>query len=238
MLQTWSELLFLHWEVPAEAIQSLLPPGLTVDTFEGKAYVGLIPFTMSGVRPAWSPAVPGLSNFHECNVRTYVHFEGEKPGVWFFSLDAANLIAVIIARTLWKLPYFHAKMRLVKESMNSPAEEPNPTNQSWREYESQRLGVPDRAAFCTMRYQPKGEIQTAKLGTLEFFLAERYLLYAFSNRLLRGQVHHSPYPLQSAEIRNLDENLVLQAGLKRPDIKPIIHYATKVDVEIFPLRRL
>ena len=121
MLQTWSELLFLHWEVPAEAIQSLLPPGLTVDTFEGKAYVGLIPFTMSGVRPAWSPVVPGLSNFHEFNVRTYVHFEGEKPGVWFFSLDAANLIAVMIARTLWKLPYFHARMRLVKESLNSPA---------------------------------------------------------------------------------------------------------------------
>src|SRR5215212_7393217 len=107
--QRWRHLLFLHWEVPAAAVQALLPAELDVDTFEGRAYVGVVPFTMRDVSPWWSPSVPGISNFDELNVRTYVHYKGSEPGVWFFSLDAASTLAVAAARAGWSLPYYRAK---------------------------------------------------------------------------------------------------------------------------------
>ena len=112
MYQRWAYLLFLHWPVPEAMLRPLLPARLTVDTFAGQAYVGLVMFTMTGVRPILLPPVPGLSNFHETNVRTYVHNGGKDPGVWFFSLDAANAIAVKIAQTFFHLPYFYARMSL------------------------------------------------------------------------------------------------------------------------------
>ena len=114
MRQRWSELLFLHWPVPVEALRPLIPPQLQVDTHEGVAYVGLVPFLMSGVRPLWAPPVRGLSRFPEVNVRTYVHLNGKDPGVWFFSLDAANAAAVRIARALFHLPYYFARMGIEK----------------------------------------------------------------------------------------------------------------------------
>ena len=111
MVQRWAELGFLHWEVELDVLCSLLPPGLTLDTFQGKAYIGLVPFTMTGVRPVGIPPFPPLSNVHEVNVRTYVHLNGANPGVWFFSLDAASELAVQAARHGYKLPYFRADMR-------------------------------------------------------------------------------------------------------------------------------
>src|SRR5438477_12694854 len=114
--QNWHHLLFLHWEVPPAELQSLLPPGLDLDTFEGKAYVGLVPFTLTGVRPILTPPLPWISSFHEINVRTYVHRNGRDPGVWFFSLDASSTIAVAAARAAYKLPYFHASMELLARS--------------------------------------------------------------------------------------------------------------------------
>ena len=115
MYQRWRRLLFLHWEVPADSIRRLLPDGLEVDLFEGRAFVGLVPFTMQGVRPARLPAVRGLSDFHETNVRTYVHHRGHQPGVWFFSLDAANAVGVALGRRWFGLPYFLARMSLEAE---------------------------------------------------------------------------------------------------------------------------
>src|SRR5579872_120144 len=112
MFQSWRRLLFLHWEVPVEALRPLVPPQLAIDTYDGRAYVGLVPFTMMGVRPVWTPAFKPLSDFHEVNVRTYVHLDGADPGVWFLSLDAANALAVRIARSAWKLPYHFAEMDL------------------------------------------------------------------------------------------------------------------------------
>lgn len=224
MFQRWSELSFLHWRFPADAIRPLLPPGLELDTFAGEAYVGLVPFTMTGVRPVWAPPCKPLSNFHETNVRTYVHYKGRDPGVWFFSLDAANMPAVRIARALWKLPYHFARMSLE-------------TAHGEITYTSERLWPGPIPAGCSVRTRPVGPITTAAIGTLEHFLAERYILYAYArSRLYAGRVHHTPYPLQRAELLSLDETLLKAADLTRPDLQPLVHYARGVDVRVFPLR--
>jgi len=223
MYQRWSDLSFLHWTFPPDAIRPLLPPGLELDTFEGKAYVGLVPFTMTGVRPVWSPPFKPLSDFHETNVRTYVHYQGQNPGVWFFSLDAANVPAVRIARALWKLPYHFARMQL-KKAIDEIA------------YHSERLWPAPVPAICDVRTRPIGPVTPAAVGTLEHFLAERYILYAYArSRLYTGQVHHTPYPLQQAEMLALNETLLAAANLARPDTQPLVHYASGVDVRIFPL---
>jgi len=228
MRQTWADLLFLHWPVAPETLAPLLPPGLTLDTFNAAAYVGLVPFTMTGVRPTWSPPVRGLSDFHETNVRTYVHHEGRDPGVWFFSLDAANAPAVRIARALWKLPYHFARMTLARDKGRV-------------RYASERLWPGPLPGTCRAEYTPTGTPAPAEPGTLEHFLAERYVLYARSRngRLLRGRVHHAPYPLQTATLHALDETLVAAAGITLPrpnEPPPLVHYARAVSVEVFGLR--
>src|SRR5579871_2177850 len=229
MRQRWAHLLFLHWIVPPEQLLRLLPPGLELDTFEGNAYVGLVPFTMTGVRPVWAPALPPLSDFHETNVRTYVHRQGKNPGIWFLSLDDANAIAVRIARAAWKLPDHFARMSLDRRE----AEE-GPTIA----YETRRLWPGPTPATCTVRYTPHGLVVPAPVGTREHFLAERYILYAYrAGKLYSGQVNHVPYPLQQATVHELSENLIAAAGITRPDVAPIAHYAREVDVRIFPLKK-
>ncbi len=229
MRQDWSHLLFLHWPVPAESVRPWIPEVLDVDTFEGQAYVGLVPFTMTGVRPVWAPATPGLSRFHEVNVRTYVHHRGRDPGVWFFSLDAASAVAVVLARRIWHLPYYHARMSLTIERTASG---------TVVRYASARRG-PGPAAGCAIRYAPSGVPAPAVPGTLASFLAERYILYCHTgSRLRRGRVHHTPYPLQPAVVERLDESLLAAAGLARPDVTPLAHYAAGVRVRVFPLEWL
>lgn len=224
MRQTWSDLLFLHWVVPVESLRPLIPRSLEIDTFDGNAFVGLVPFTMSGVRPSWAFSVPGLSNFHEVNVRTYVHHQGRDPGVWFFSLDAAQSLAVMIARKAWNLPYHRATMRLDHEDGGTIT------------YQSERRWPGPVPATCRVVYRPSGSPQASRLGTLAHFLAERYFLYAQGARgLLRGQVHHDPYPLQDAEVDHLDESLIAASGIARPDEPPLAHYARRVDVRVYPL---
>jgi uncharacterized protein YqjF (DUF2071 family) len=235
MRQNWNDLLFLHWIVPPDQLAPLLPPGLELDTFEGRAYVGLVPFTMTGVRPIWAPAVRALSDFHETNVRTYVHRRGRAPGVWFFSLDAANAAAVRIARAWFKLPYHYARMSLRHEEDRG-----NGTGSTAAiSYASERLWPPPTPAACRVRCRPDGPVQPATVGTLEHFLAERYLLYAAcGTRLYSGRVHHAPYPLQTARVDALDETLVAAAGIRRPDTAPLAHYARGVQVHVFPLREV
>lgn len=229
MRQSWSNLLFLHWEVPADGLRSLLPPGLELDLFEGKAYVGLVPFTMSGIRPVGLPAMPGLSKFHETNVRTYVHKDGRDPGVWFFSLDAASAPAVITARRWFHLPYHFARMKL---AFNAP--EPGSIA-----YASERRWPRPLPASTSIRCLPDGPIRGAVPGTLEHFLIERYLLYSTrDSRLFQGQVYHTPYPFQGASVLSLDESLLAAAGISRPDSIPLAHYSAGVHVEIFPLQRV
>ncbi|HLJ55834.1 MAG TPA: DUF2071 domain-containing protein [Chthonomonadaceae bacterium] len=242
MFQSWRRLLFLHWEVPVEALRPLVPPQLAIDTYDGRAYVGLVPFTMMGVRPVWTPAFKPLSDFHEVNVRTYVHLDGADPGVWFLSLDAANALAVRIARSAWKLPYHFAEMDL-SVSLNPEdvvaADGYAVGIGDWTEtvdYRSSRRWPGPVPADCTVSYSPRGPICPAAAGTLEHFLAERYLLYSTDGaRLYRGQVHHEAYPLQTAEAWSLNESLVRAAGIDRPSSAPLVHYAHGVDVEIFPL---
>src|SRR5688572_14419246 len=120
MYQNWHHLLFLHWEVPVAELRALIPAGLTVDVFEGKAFIGLVPFTLTGVRPILLPPMPGVSSFHEVNVRTYVHHKGENPGVWFFSLDANSRLAVEAARTAYKLTYLHANIEFAAGNQAMP----------------------------------------------------------------------------------------------------------------------
>lgn len=226
MYQRWAKLLFLHWEVEAEELAPRLPPGLTLDTFEGKAYVGLVPFTMAGVRPLWFPRFRPVTDFHETNVRTYVHREGADPGVWFFSLDAANSLAVRVARAMWRLPYHRSRMVMREEG-------------DWVDYSLERLWPPPVPARLRVRYRGIGPVQPAQPGTLEHFLAERYLLYAHrEGRLYRGQVHHPPYPLQRAEAEGLEESLLSAAGIHRPGSVPLAHYAAELSVRIYPLREV
>ncbi len=227
MYQSWRHLLFLHWEVPVEALARLLPPGLTIDTYDGKAYVGLVPFTMRGVRPRGLPAVSWLSNFHETNVRTYVRVGNADPGVWFFSLEAANRIAVTLARTFFHLPYFHARMSLTTDSSGQIT------------YSSTRCVSSVNPPFTRVRARPIEGVAPCIQGTLEHFLIERYILYAgHGGRLSRGRVHHSSYPVQHAELFGLEENLLESMTIVRPDLRPLVHYASGVDVEIFPLEKL
>ncbi len=233
MHQRWDHLLFVHWPAAPDVLARLLPPGLEVDTFEGRAFVGLVPFTMDGVRPRGLPAVRGLSRFHEINVRTYVHAEGRGPGVWFFSLDAASRIAVWLARRLYHLPYFHASMGL---DFGPTGPDGNPSRISYR---SDRIGRGDRPASTRLTYRPLGAPSPARPGTLEHFLIERYLLYAhYRGVLYRGQVHHSAYPVQGAELLAIDDHLIAAAGIEIDGSIPLVQYARGVRVDVYPPRRL
>ena len=232
MRQSWQNLLFLHWQIPTDLLRPLVPAFLSLDLFEGTAYVGLVPFSMRGVRPVGLPPIRGISNFHETNVRTYVHYEGRDPGVWFFSLDAANRLAVYLARTLFHLPYYHARMFLEHEPVIHP-DDPHTIL-----YAGTRLrGEPQPASYL-IRATASGPTRNAQPGTLEHFLAERYILYSVSkDRLFKGQVHHRPYPIQSATLLSLDESLLAASGIPRPHQSPLAHFASGVDVKIYALEK-
>ena len=219
--QRWRALSFLHWRVPASVLRPLVPAELALDDFGGSCFVGLVPFTMHGVRPAWAPSVPWLSHFHETNVRTYVHLYGRDPGVWFFSLEAANRLAVWLARRGWGLPYHHARMSL---SMAADGR---------IDYASTRRAG---GAICNVTALPLTAPAAVAPGTLEHFLIERYVLYAVrGGRLHQGRIHHAPYPVQKARVVGYEETLLAAAGIPRAG-EPIGHYASGVDVEIFRLK--
>jgi len=230
MYQEWRHLTFLHWEVPVELLRPLVPRALELDLYQGRAFIGLVPFTMCGVRPIGVPSIPLFSRFHETNVRTYVHFQGRDPGVWFFSLDAANPLAVVLARAWYRLPYFHARMSLIRSGFQTEGSGEVVT------YSSRRLRSGSSPAECRVSCRPGGPIAPAEPGTLEHFLAERYLLYTeYRGRLLSGRVFHTPYPLQSAEVLDLEETLLSVAGLPRPDHAPLAHFSPGVRVRVYPL---
>ena len=237
MYQSWRSLLFLHWRFRPEAIRPLLPSGLglELDTYGGQAYVGLVPFTMRGVRPKGLPAVSWLSNFHETNVRTYVHVHGHAPGVWFFSLEAANPLAVALGRAWFSLPYHHARMRLASRLVADDRGRLGGLISYHSERIKNRPVSATSALDARVVHEPP---RAAAVGTLDHFLLERYLLYAVRRgRLYSGQVHHTPYPVQAAEVHAFDESLLAATGISRPEERPLVHFSRGVDVEIFRLRR-
>jgi uncharacterized protein YqjF (DUF2071 family) len=225
MHQNWGKLLFMHWRVPAESLRPLVPERLEIDTFDGSAWLGVVPFTMWGVRATFTPPVPFLSEFHELNVRTYVHLDGV-PGVWFHSLDAESRAAVWGARTFFHLPYFHAEMRLAQQGVRI-------------DYDSAR--TEDPPAEFHAAWEIVGDARFAHPDTLEFFLTERYCLYAARDdgrELYRARIHHGPWPLQSARLVSLQSTMVESHGLPTPAGEPLLHYAEKLSVDIWPLEEV
>lgn len=227
MYQSWQELLFLHWRYEASLIQKKLPAGLTVDTYDGHAWVAVVPFFMRNIRPWWFPAVPSISNFLELNVRTYVQDENGVPGVWFFSLNANNQIAVEWAKRWYFLPYHYSSM---KAKWNQKSGAVN--------YQCHRWGTKANQQ-SSFEYAPVGQTRNAKEGTLEFFLVERYLMFMIrrDGSLASGQVYHTPYEICDADVTEWDGNFLeidgLPVGDRSPDHALI---SRRADVEVFKIR--
>ena len=226
MGMTWLDLLFMHWPVDAEVLRPLVPPALGIDTFDGSAWLGVVPFRMTGVRPHFLPAVSRVSNFPEINLRTYVT-AGGRPGVWFFSLDAHSRLAVRLARATFHLPYFDAEMSC------DPADEAV----DYRSVRTHR-GAP-RAEFVA-RYRPVGGPFESGPDTIENFLTERYCLYSAGKKgvVSRGEVHHRMWPLQPAEVEVQTLAMTEQIGLKLPETDPILHFSRRLDVLAWLPRRI
>lgn len=218
--QSWLDLLFAHWPIPARELRRFVPNALTIQEFDGTSWVGVVPFRMAGVmRRPW-PDLPWISAFPELNVRIYVEHDG-KPGVWFLSLDASNALAVWAARRYFHLPYFRAQMSLGR------------TNDTVQ-YHSRRKG----ASFVGS-YRPTSEPYTAATGELEHWLTERYCLYASApdGSLWRNEVHHAPWPLQRAEAEIEETTMLAFHGLEVDGPPALLHYADRLDVIVWPGER-
>jgi uncharacterized protein len=217
MGQTWEELLFAHWRVPAEELRKHVPAGLEVEEFDGSGWVGVTPFRLTGLRGRGMLPLPYVSEFLELNVRTYVTAQ-EKPGIWFFSLDASSRVAVELARRTYRLPYFHARMSATRRA-------------DWIAYECSRIDEAGRV--FSGRYRPEGAVFHAEPGTLEWFLTERYCLYTTDRgALARAEIHHELWPLQQAEA---EVELVSISPVElRGD--PLLHFSRRQDVVIWPLQ--
>jgi uncharacterized protein YqjF (DUF2071 family) len=226
MHMEWRDLLFAHWRVPAQALRPLIPPSLVLDEFDGSAWIAVVPFRMSGVRPRFAPSIPGLSDFPELNVRTYVTKDG-KPGVWFFSLDAANRFAVRVARRVFHLPYMDAEMRCE----TAPHPSPFPLGERVLYHSHRTHGGEPPADFAAM-YNPMGEVFHARPGSLEYFLTARYCLYAADGqgKVYRGEIDHPDWPLQAAEAEIECNTMTTPIGLTLPDEAPHLLFARQLDV--------
>jgi uncharacterized protein YqjF (DUF2071 family) len=215
--QTWYHLLFAHWRVEPRALAALLPAPLELDLHEGEAWVGVVPFGMKRVAPRGIPALPWISKFLELNVRTYVRCAG-RPGVYFFSLDAANPLAVEIARSWYGLNYLRARMQLVEQG-------------GWVEYRSRRTDRRAGPAELGVRYQPQGEVFHAAAGTLESFLVDRYRLFTAAGGIARAaEIHHGPWPLQRARAEFGTDTMARAAGIELPPAEPHLLYAREIEV--------
>lgn len=231
MAQRWSDLLFAHWPVAVQKIAPLLPPGLIADSFDGYAWVGVVPFWMDRVRTRIAGestiVVPSTGQFCELNLRTYVRSSATGlAGVFFFSLDAASALAVVGARVLFHLPYFWASMgRQIKDNGAIT-------------YNSRRL-LTRRSARFRARYRGLGEVEAPSVaGSLEYFLTARYCLFtAHAGRLLVGHIHHLPWPLERAEAEIEINELPASHGIVLPQRAPVLHFSRELHVYIWSLRR-
>jgi len=221
---TWHELVFLHWPVDPAVLRPHIPAGLAIDTFDGSAWLGVVPFRMSGVRPRFAPAVPGVSAFPELNLRTYVSAQ-DKAGVWFFSLDVTNPLAVLMARSLFHLPYFRARMAMEQEGGSIS-------------YASARARAEARVEFVG-KYRAQGSVFRSAPGSIEAWLTERYCLYSSDrrNRIFRGEIHHAPWPLQQAEFEIERNTLAGPIKVELDSRPPLAHYSDELEVVAWALQR-
>ena len=215
--QTWHDLLFLHWPVPAAVLRGRVPSALQIDEYGGTAWVAVTPFWMSGIHFRHAPTLPIASRFDELNVRTYVR-RGDRAGVWFFSLDAGSRLAVLGARWLYGLPYVHARMRHSNEG-------------DLIRYESER---PDGTRFAA-QYQPTGPASLSVPGSLEYFLTERYCLYVTgrSGALYRASIDHVPWPLQPATVTLARNDLLRIHGIPSEGPPATAHFARRLEVVVW-----
>lgn len=228
MTMSWIDLLFAHARVDPDAVARILPDGLEPDLYDGEAWLGVVPFRMENVRPRGVSWLPWVSAFCELNVRTYVRGPDGRPGVWFLSLDAASRLAVRGARATFHLPYYDARMSCTR------------TAEGWVAYACNRTHRGAPPARFEGRYRPVGPPRTARPGTLEHFLVERYCLYAADRRgrLYRGEIHHPPWPLQDAEAE-IDANTVAAAaGFEDFGPPEHLHFAARIDVVGWAPQRL
>ena len=223
MRQRWSQLLFAHWSISPSVIQATLPKGLHVDTYNGQAWIGVVPFRMERIRPVLLPPLPWLSWFLELNVRTYVYDDQGNAGVWFYSLDCDQPVAVEIARRAFHLPYQHARMKAER-------------SRDAIHYQCLRRGAKSGAEYL---YRPTSPLRLAEPGSLEFFLVERYLLFSTSStgRLHTGRVYHSPYAIADAACDAPGLEPLRQAGfaIAQPNPQSLL-WSPGVDVSIYPLK--
>ncbi len=230
--QSWKKLAFIHWRVPAEFLQPLVPPELTIEQFDGSAWLGIVPFSMERIRPWWSPPVPGISWFLETNVRTYVVDRRGVSGVWFFSLDANKWLAVTVARTFWHLPYKRATMA-ANSSRSADGK------MSAVSYFGARLDPPAAGYQITLTVDESSPLRSSTAATLEEFLVERYLLFAQrrNGTLMTGRVHHAPYQIQPVLHCDINQTLTAAMGCPIPADRAPDHVVVSpgVDVRVSPL---
>jgi len=223
MRMVWHDLCFLHWPVDAGELRKTLPSGLELDLYEDQAWVGVVPFRMSGVSARWLPNLPRVSAFPELNVRTYVVCDN-KPGVWFHSLDATNPLAVRTARWTYNLRYMDAKIDFRDDG-------------DWIHYASQRVHRDEPSADLECRYRPVGDAITTEAGSLEHWLTARYCLCAASRkgRIFRGEVDHPPWEIREGEADITQNTMTDSIDVQLPDAKPLVHFARRTDVRAWSL---
>lgn len=231
MTQRWNDLLFAHWQLPVTAIAPLLPEGIQVDTFQGTAWLGVVPFWMDRVKFRGVPPIPGANRFPELNLRTYVRDEQSgTPGVWFFSLEASNLLAVLFARTFYHLPYYWSEMRLDQRDEREFV------------YFSRRRMTSQPVIF-EARYRglgPTRRLAESPPGSLEYFLTERYCVFTrdHEGQPMRANIHHIPWPLEEAEADISRNDLAEAVGIRLPNVEPVLHYSRRLAVYVWQLDRL
>jgi len=226
MYQTWTWLGFLHWSYAPQVVQRLLPDGLKVHAFQGRAWVGVTPFFLEDLRTPLAPALPWFTSFPETNVRTYVRGPDGREGLWFFSLDAARLEPVLVARSIYALPYRWSEMAVARDG-------------PMVRYRSRRRWPGPTPAVSRITVEVGAPLQPQELGELDHYLTARWQLYTTLGPVLaRSNVQHEPWPLHRATVRELEENLVAVAGLPAPQGEPVVHWSPGVRTRISALRPL
>jgi uncharacterized protein YqjF (DUF2071 family) len=224
MGQSWTDLLFAHWEVPEEALREVVPPQLPIDTFDGAAWLGITPFCVRGLRLRGTAPVPRLSTFPELNVRTYVSVEG-KPGIYFLSLDAESSAAVWTARRTHRLPYFHSRIEVDRDEEGIG-------------YDLLRTSQDGPPAYFVGRYGSEGPELPVRDGSLERWLTERYCLYTLDDdgRIQRGEIHHPPWPLRRGWAEIETNTMAMPFGIELEG-EPLLHFSPRQDVVIWTIQR-